>query len=91
MLEDAFVNLSKDVKNSIGLTPGSAYSFQACVIFQTLFVVTCIICPFSESPTLFINPGLRFINTKTQLSLTLTGTFTIKKSAGREKCDSRAW
>jgi hypothetical protein len=34
---------------------------------------------------------LRFTNFKTLLTLSLTSTFPIKNSAGRENCDSRAW
>ena len=36
-------------------------------------------------------PGMRFTNLKTLLSLLLTGTFPMKNSTRREKCDSRGW
>ena len=36
------------------------------------------------------NPGAIFINVKSSLSQSLTGTFPIKNSTSRENCDSRA-
>ena len=37
------------------------------------------------------HPGARFTKVKSLLSSSLTGAFPIKKSTGKENCDSRAW